>query len=458
MNYLKIMIIAVIVSSVLPNTCIAQAPPILLQKCFGGDSTDSISCIRQTSDGGYIAAGRTTSVNGDLAGNGGITGLWVLKLDAMCNIEWEKTYNDTFYQANYIEPTNDGGYILTGSQTIKLNNDGSINWFNNLSGLKIHQTADNGYIMCDVGGAVSSVSKLNVDGSLSWQKTYTPNSTSEPRYYIYDVCPSFYDGYMITGLYISWLGYYSAFVSKIDDTGRVIPPDPAQFIGDGAGREIAKTLDYNYVVAGAVGKRGLVSKFDDTCRAFWSDETQKFFGYTSVASTFDSGYVACGDFSNSLFSDLAITKFDSNGIPSWQKWIGGSLTDGGSSVIQNVDGNYVVAGYTYSNDSDVSGNHGQEDGWVVILGTNVGVPQIANSGSDIKVYPVPSSDMVQITLPVGYDDATLQLKDVVGKTIEVQQYGTNLTREMHMKNIPAGIYLLEIANKGNITTRKIVRD
>ena len=134
------------------------------------------------------------------------------------------------------------------------------------------------------------------------------------------------------------------------------------------------------------------------------------------------------------------------------------MEDGGASVIQSNNGNYVAAGYTYSNDSDVSGNHGQEDGWVVILGTNVGVPQIANSGSDIKVYPVPSSDMVQITLPVGYDDATLQLKDVVGKTIGVQQYGTNLARELQLKNIPAGIYLLEIANKGNITIRKIVRD
>src|SRR5580692_6331597 len=73
----------------------AQAPPLLWQRCYGGDSTDAINCIKQTSDGGYIAAGYTLSVNGDLAGNGGITGLWVLKLDPFGNIQWERTYNDT---------------------------------------------------------------------------------------------------------------------------------------------------------------------------------------------------------------------------------------------------------------------------------------------------------------------------------------------------------------------------
>ena len=457
MNYLKIMIIAVIVSSVVPNTCIAQAPPILLQKCFGGDSTDYISCIRQTSDGGYIAAGRTTSIDGDLAGNGGITGLWVLKLDAMCNIEWEKTYNDTFYQAKYIEPTNDGGYILTGSQTMKLHNDGSIEWENNLPGIKIHQTTDNGYIMCDAGGDASNVSKLNPDGTITWQKTYTTNSSFDPQYYVYDICSSLLDGYMITGSYISNLGNYWAFISKIDDTGRIIPPNPTGFGPDGTGLEIARTLDGNYVVAGANTHEQLY-KFNDTCVVIWGVDTPKHIYWESVATTFDNGYVACGDISHSSLLDMQITKYDNNGNEVWQRWLGGALEDGGASVIQSNNGNYVAAGYTYSNDSDVSGNHGQEDGWVVILGTNVGVPQIANSGSDIKVYPVPSSDMVQITLPVGYDDATLQLKDVVGKTIEVQQYGTNLTREMHMKNIPAGIYLLEIANKGNITIRKIVRD
>ncbi len=450
------MIIAVIVSSVVPNTCIAQAPPILLQKCFGGDSTDYISCIRQTSDGGYIAAGTTASIDGDLAGNGGIIGMWVLKLDAMCNIQWEKTYNDTLRYAYYIEPTNDGGYILTGSQTLKLNSDGNIEWIDNLYGGKIHQTADNGYILCS-NADTPNVVKLNADGTVNWKKNYNTGMTTDPYYEIYDICSSFSSGYIITGIYQLDADYVSgAFVGKIDDTGKMITVNPT-LNSHGSGREITKTLDGKYVVAGA-SHYAMASKFDDTCGITWQIDTPKFVHFSSVTTTFDNGYVACGDISNSSRADMQITKYDYNGNEIWQRWLGGALTDGGESIIQSYNGNYVAAGYTYSNDSDVSGNHGQTDGWVVILGTNVGVPQIANSGSDIKVYPVPSSDMVQITMPVGYEAARLQLKDVVGKTIEVQQYGTNLARELQLENIPVGIYLLEIANKGNITTRKIVRD
>jgi hypothetical protein len=72
------------------NSIFAQAPPVLWQRCYGGSNQDMINCIKPTGDGGYIAAGGTLSVDGDLAGNGGITGLWVLKLDPLGNIEWEK--------------------------------------------------------------------------------------------------------------------------------------------------------------------------------------------------------------------------------------------------------------------------------------------------------------------------------------------------------------------------------
>jgi len=31
------------------------------------------------------------------------------------------------------------------------------------------------------------------------------------------------------------------------------------------------------------------------------------------------------------------------------------------------DGSYIIAGYTFSNDGDVSGNHGNADLWIVKL-------------------------------------------------------------------------------------------
>ncbi|RMF92999.1 MAG: M6 family metalloprotease domain-containing protein, partial [Nitrospinota bacterium] len=65
------------------------------QKTYGGPDTDTAYAIQQTPDGGYIVAGGTRSFG---AGSGDI---WVLKLDAKGDIEWQKTYGgpdaDTAY-------------------------------------------------------------------------------------------------------------------------------------------------------------------------------------------------------------------------------------------------------------------------------------------------------------------------------------------------------------------------
>ena len=51
----------------------------------------------------------------------------------------------------------------------------------------------------------------------------------------------------------------------------------------------------------------------------------------------------------------------------WQKTFGGSDVNIARSIAQTSDGGYIVAGYTESNDGDVSENHGWHDFWVVKL-------------------------------------------------------------------------------------------
>ena len=51
----------------------------------------------------------------------------------------------------------------------------------------------------------------------------------------------------------------------------------------------------------------------------------------------------------------------------WQKCLGGSGDDRAYSIQQTSDGGFIVAGFTWSNDGDVSGNHGQIDYWVAKL-------------------------------------------------------------------------------------------
>lgn len=54
-------------------------------------------------------------------------------------------------------------------------------------------------------------------------------------------------------------------------------------------------------------------------------------------------------------------------IIEWQKCLGGSSQEQAYSIQQTSDGGYVTAGYSWSNDGDVTGNHGGWDYWVVRL-------------------------------------------------------------------------------------------
>lgn len=86
-------------------------------RMLGGTSFESVAAIQQTTDGGYIVVGSTTSsASGNVTQVGyGQEDAWVVKLDASGNIVWNKTFggsNADFPTA--IQQTFDGGYIMTG--------------------------------------------------------------------------------------------------------------------------------------------------------------------------------------------------------------------------------------------------------------------------------------------------------------------------------------------------------
>lgn len=89
----------------------------------------------------------------------------------------------------------------------------------------------------------------------------------------------------------------------------------------------------------------------------------------SVVKTSDGGMIIIGN-TNSNDGDINKThdqidiwviKIDATGNQVWSKTIGGSKNDYGSSIIATSDGNYVIAGYSASSDSDIPGNVGLHD-------------------------------------------------------------------------------------------------
>ena len=179
------------------------------QKCYGGSASDFAKSIQQTSDGGYIVAGITTSNDGDVSGNHGSFDYWVIKLDSMGILLWQKAIGGSQDDsASTIRQTADGGYILAGLSNsidgdhlpttgnndkwiVKLNATGDIEWQKSfytgtgttVKGVLIEVTADGGYIVgCEnlstVGVTVGTtttfypdynVLKLNSLGETVWQ-------------------------------------------------------------------------------------------------------------------------------------------------------------------------------------------------------------------------------------------------------------------------------------------------
>ena len=141
------------------------------QKTIGGTGSDYAFCIQSTSDGGYIMAGSTDSINGDVSGNYGSQDAWVVKLNSMGNLQWQKALGGSAYdEAQSIQSTADGGYIIAGKTlsidgiftenhgnydawVVKLNSTGSLQWQKALGGTgndyanSIQQTSDLSYIM-----------------------------------------------------------------------------------------------------------------------------------------------------------------------------------------------------------------------------------------------------------------------------------------------------------------------
>jgi gliding motility-associated-like protein len=95
----------------------------------------------------------------------------------------------------------------------------------------------------------------------------------------------------------------------------------------------------------------------------------------SICPTPDGGYIIAGDtesedglVKNSIGNgDFLVVKLDYNGVVQWEKCLGGTNRDFPSCIQVTKDDGYIVAGYSYSNNRDVSGNHGYSDCWIVKL-------------------------------------------------------------------------------------------
>jgi hypothetical protein len=82
---------------------------IIWAKTYGGTGDDTAWSVQQTSDGGYIVAGHTRSFG---VGN---LDVFLIKTDANGDVQWAKTYGGAGDDRAFsVQQTSDGGYIVAG--------------------------------------------------------------------------------------------------------------------------------------------------------------------------------------------------------------------------------------------------------------------------------------------------------------------------------------------------------
>lgn len=186
-------------------------------------------------------------------------------------------------------------------------------------------------------------------------------------------------------------GGYDYWIVKLDRNGKLLWQKSVGGTGRDEAAFIQQTLDEGFIVGGysnsndgdVTGNHGfddyLIVKLDSSGNLQW----QKSFGgsgvdrATSIQQTIDEGYIV-GGYSNSNDGDVTgyhgysgsdywVVKLDKNGDLQWQKALGGTDNDRAYSIQQTLDKGYIVAGYSSSNDGDVTGNHNSSDCWIVKL-------------------------------------------------------------------------------------------
>jgi len=158
-------------------------------KTYVGLDSDYGYAVDQTNDGGYIILAQTVSWSSKNNYN-----IWLIKTNSLGDTLWTKTYDEPENEcAYYVQQTTDGGYIIIGETTtntymdaliIKTDISGNTIWRKTHGGSEMDcghsgfQTADGGYI---IGGVTHSwgagtrdfwVIKTNASGDTIWTQTY----------------------------------------------------------------------------------------------------------------------------------------------------------------------------------------------------------------------------------------------------------------------------------------------
>ena len=315
------------------ESSIVQAKmPFTMVKNYGGTQNERGYSVKQTSDGGYVIVGSSTSY-----GAGG-SDLWILKVDGLGEFSWSKTYggqgNDI---GRDITQTSDGGYIITG-YTKSFSSGGDMD-------LWLIKTDANGESCLYSDGGTCS------ENSSKWIKSFGTSGND----YGTSVQETSEGDFIVAG---KSGRIPSVFVIKTNSSGEKIwenlygtgPGDRAQYI--------IERQDLGFLI---VGKENANNVDDNLCLINIDTDGAEVWhslyggggadGGNHISEVSGGGYIIAGatkSYGNGNWDDLWLVKTSTGGSMEWQKTFGGSYTETGNYTHEKDEGGYMVTGSTES--------------------------------------------------------------------------------------------------------------
>ena len=298
-------------------------------------------------------------------------------------VEYVKNYGGSGEDtAQAIIATTDGGYAVFGFSN---STDGDIS----------AKTTDvNDYWLL----------KFDAEGNLEWNKTYGGSKDDRGQ----NLVQTLDGGYALTGYAKSDdgdasnnEGFHDNWVVKLDAFGTIEWEKSFGFSGHDHSYDILQTDDDGFFFVGflditSARADGNTEKGNSLTRhgvgEFWGTKIDPkgdlqwrgYFGGTNndrahaVVQADDGGFVMAGftesddfDISNTRGSyDFWVVKVDDKGNFVWESSFGGSGIEISQDIAKTNDGGYVITGNTFSSDTDISKNNGESDIWLVKIDAN----------------------------------------------------------------------------------------
>ncbi len=477
---------------------------VSFQRTYGSPNTDEGNFVQQTSDNGYILAGSAIDFIG-----GSNQDAYLVKTDLTGAVLWSKTYGSTQNDyASCVKQTSDAGYIVSGTAyfsgsayrgfLIKINSAGDTAWTKTYgsednSFTSVVQTNDGGYI---ASGNISDHShtssagylvKVDNNGNVLWAKKYNLGSASATLNCVLQAND---------GNYVACGNTGSNCIIKVNSAGDTIF---CRSFGGSVTKSIKKTTDGGYIIGGGYSdgiSHGNIIKTDANGIVEWNNTFGSSLVVNSVHQKSGGEYVAVLTPSSGIDAVYTI-KLNTTGNFVWGKKYKPSnsalakcmqpCNDGGFVIIgENATSNpnvYLVKtdsnGVTSCNNevyimsqSSLSASSSKLSNTITSDASYGAYPMFVNSvssnistlcittGIDEKtsdrifsIYPNPTSGKFTIQLPL--TSAEIIITDFLGRQVMNMKTTQNNPEFQLMED---GVYIISVhTEQGSASCKLIVR-